>query len=112
MTVRAWLADHNDEVELLSLPSCSPERNLDELVHSDLKRSLPRTTSGQELELAAETRGFFDRGQRQPDVITGYVKAPARPLRLRRMNQGASGHCVQPDDARCQVDLTPSRRAS
>ncbi len=43
-TVRAWLADHQDRIELHFLPSRSPEPNPDELVDADLKRSLPHTT--------------------------------------------------------------------
>lgn len=35
-TVRAWRADHKDEIELHFLPSYSPEPNPDELVNSDL----------------------------------------------------------------------------
>ncbi|MDT0430326.1 IS630 family transposase [Streptomyces sp. DSM 41770] len=45
-TVRAWLAEHNDEVELHFLPSYSPELNPDELVNADLKRSSPPTPTG------------------------------------------------------------------
>jgi hypothetical protein len=40
-TVRVWLADHPDRLELHFLPSHSPELNPDELVNADLKRSLP-----------------------------------------------------------------------
>lgn len=76
-TVRAWLADHQDEIELHFLPSYSPELNPDELVNADLKRSLPHTHRARNrTELAAETRRFFHRRQRQPHIITGYFKAP------------------------------------
>ncbi|MFH9138542.1 transposase [Streptomyces sp. NPDC017524] len=44
--VRAWLADHQDWIELHFLPSYSPELNPDELVNADLKRSLPHTHRG------------------------------------------------------------------
>ncbi|MFE7752938.1 transposase, partial [Streptomyces sp. NPDC057428] len=75
--VRAWLAGHKDETELHFLPSYSPELNPDELVNADLKRSLPHTHRARnQAELAAETRRFFHRRQRQPHVITGYFKAP------------------------------------
>ncbi|MGP3969890.1 transposase [Streptomyces sp. 6N223] len=70
------LADHEDEIELHFLPSYSPELNPDELVNSDLKRSLPHAHRARnQAELAAETRRFFHRRQRQPHVITGYFKA-------------------------------------
>lgn len=66
-TVRAWLADHKDEIELHFLPSYSPELNPDEMVNADLKRSLPHTHRARnQTELAAETRRFFHRRQRHP----------------------------------------------
>ncbi|MCQ0023421.1 IS630 family transposase [Streptomyces somaliensis DSM 40738] len=75
--VRAWLADHKDQVELHFLPSYSPELNPDELVNADLKRSLPHTHRARnQAKLAAETRRFFHRRQRQPHIVTGYFKAP------------------------------------
>ncbi|MER5618082.1 hypothetical protein [Streptomyces sp. NPDC002215] len=41
------------------------------------KRSLPRThRATNQSELAAETHRFFHRRQRQPHVVTGYIKAP------------------------------------
>ncbi|MET8405422.1 transposase [Streptomyces sp900116325] len=76
-TVRAWPAGHKHEIELHFLPSYSPEPNPDELVNADLKRNLPRTHQARnQAELAAETRRFFHRQQRQPHVVTGYFKAP------------------------------------
>ncbi|MCY0963128.1 IS630 family transposase [Streptomyces sp. H27-H5] len=76
-TVRAWLAGHKDEIELHFLPSYSPELNPDELVNADLKRSLPRTHRARnQAELAAETRRFFRRRQRQPHIVRGYFGGP------------------------------------
>ncbi|WP_406134452.1 IS630 family transposase [Streptomyces zaomyceticus] len=75
--VRAWLAGHKDQVELHFLPSYSPELNPDELVNADLKRSLPHTHRARnQAELAAETRRFFHRRQRQPHIIRGYFGGP------------------------------------
>ncbi|MFE1383467.1 transposase [Streptomyces sp. NPDC058740] len=54
------------------IPSYSPELNPDELVNSDLKRSLPHTHRAKnQAELAAETRRFFKRRQRQPRIVGG-----------------------------------------
>ncbi|MFD5937314.1 IS630 family transposase [Streptomyces sp. NPDC060333] len=76
-TVRAWLAGHKDEIELHFLPSYSPELNPDELVNADLKRSLPHTHRARnQAELAAETRRFFHRRQRQPHIVRGYFGGP------------------------------------
>ncbi len=72
-TVRDWLADHQDQIELHFLPSYSPELNPDELVDADLKRSLPHTHRARnQAELAAETRRFFHGRQRQPHIVRGY----------------------------------------
>ncbi len=76
-TVRAWLADHQDQIELHFLPSYSPELNPDELVNADLERSLPHTHRARnQAELAAETRRFFHRRQRQPHIVRGYSGGP------------------------------------
>ncbi|WP_197371866.1 transposase, partial [Streptomyces clavuligerus] len=76
-TVRAWLDGHKNEIELHFLPSYSPELNPDELVNADLKRSLPHTHRARnQTELAAETRRFFHRRQRQPHIVRGYFAGP------------------------------------
>lgn len=36
--VKAWLAEHADEIEVFDLPAYSPERNPDEDLNGDLKR--------------------------------------------------------------------------
>ncbi|WP_443052571.1 IS630 family transposase [Streptomyces sp. JV176] len=71
--VRARLADHPDRIKLHFLPSYSPELNPDELVNADLKRSLPmHSRARDQAQLAAETRRFFHRRQRQPHIVRGY----------------------------------------
>ncbi|MCX4633355.1 IS630 family transposase [Streptomyces sp. NBC_01443] len=72
-TVRTWLADHKDVIELHFLPSYSPDLNPDAPVNADLKRSLPHAHwARNQAELAAETRRFFHRRQRQPHIERGY----------------------------------------
>ncbi|WP_312635728.1 IS630 family transposase [Streptomyces noursei] len=76
-TVRTWLADHTDAIELHFLPPYSPELNPDELVNADLKHSLPKGHRARnQAELAAETRRFFRRRQRQPHIVRGYFRGP------------------------------------
>ncbi|MGW3927550.1 IS630 family transposase [Streptomyces microflavus] len=76
-TVRAWIADHQDRIELHFLPLYSPEPNTDELVNADLKRSLPHTHRARtQAELAAEARRFLHRRQRQPHIVRGYLGGP------------------------------------
>ncbi|MGW2587917.1 transposase [Streptomyces virginiae] len=75
--VRDWLAAHPDDAELHFLPPYSPELNPDELVNADLKHSLPRQHRARnQAELAAETRRFFRRRQRQPHIIRGLFGGP------------------------------------
>lgn len=38
--VRAWLAQHKDEIEVLYLPAYAPEHNPDEYLNTDLKQNL------------------------------------------------------------------------
>ncbi|WP_420711821.1 transposase [Streptomyces sp. NRRL F-5123] len=69
------LTDH--QVELHFLPPYSPELNPDELVNADLKHSLPKQHRARnQAELAAETRRFFHRRQRQPHIVRGYFGGP------------------------------------
>ncbi|MER5733355.1 IS630 family transposase [Streptomyces sp. NPDC002138] len=76
-TVRTWLAAHSEEIELHFLPPYSPELNPDELVNADLKHSLPKGHRARnQAELAAETRRFFRRRQRQPHIVRGYFHGP------------------------------------
>ncbi|MGJ5803042.1 IS630 family transposase [Streptomyces europaeiscabiei] len=75
--VHTWLADHPDRIKLHFLPSYSPELNPDELVNTDLKRSLPmHSRARDQAQLSAETRRFFHRRQRQPHIVRGYFGGP------------------------------------
>ncbi|MEU2874703.1 IS630 family transposase, partial [Streptomyces olivoreticuli] len=75
--VRVWLAAHTEEIELHFLPPHSPELNPDELVNADLKHSLPKShRAWNQDQLAAETRRFFRRRQRQPHIVRGYFHGP------------------------------------
>ncbi|WP_234444714.1 IS630 family transposase [Streptomyces sp. NRRL F-525] len=74
---RAWPAAHPDRIELHFLPSYSPEPNPDELVNADLERSLPmHHRARDQAQLAAETRRFFPRRQRQPHIVRGCIGGP------------------------------------
>ncbi|CAH1208553.1 transposase [Candidatus Nitrotoga sp. BS] len=52
--VKAWLAKHQDEIEVFYLPSDSPELNSDEMLNADLKQAVttkaPARTKGQLLK--------------------------------------------------------------
>ena len=53
--VKAWLAKHQDEIEVFYLPSYSPELNPDEMLNADLKQAVtskaPARTKGQLLKV-------------------------------------------------------------
>ena len=71
--VKDWLADHSEEIELHYLPPYSPELTPDELVNADRKHSFPKSHRVRNQDqLAAETRRFFRRRQRQPHIVRGY----------------------------------------
>ncbi|MFF7438840.1 IS630 family transposase [Streptomyces sp. NPDC008122] len=75
--VRDWPAAHPDDVELHFLPPYSPELNPDELANADLNHTLPKQHRARnQAELAAETRRFFRRRQRQPRIVRGYFGGP------------------------------------
>jgi transposase len=40
--VKAWLAEHNHEIEVFYLPSYSPELNPDEMANADLKQAVTK----------------------------------------------------------------------
>lgn len=82
---RAWPAAHPDRIELHFLPSYSPEPHPDEMVNADLERSLPmHHRARDQAQLAAETRRFFPRRQRQPHIVRGCIGGPPRALHPRR----------------------------
>jgi transposase len=86
-TVRAWLADHKDEIELHFLPSYSPELNPDEMVNADLKRSLAPHPPRQEPD---RTRRRDPKVLPPPTTPTPrrhrLLQSPARPLHPRRVS--------------------------
>ncbi|MGW6392835.1 transposase [Streptomyces sp. NPDC055103] len=82
-SVRPWLADHQDDIELHFLPSYSPELNPDELVNTDLKLSLPPHPSGQE-PVRARRRNpqFLPPAPASTAHRPQLLRRPARPLHL------------------------------
>ncbi len=75
--VMAWIENHKDEIEIFYLPPYAPEYNPDELVNSDLKRSvgslgMPKT----EDELMSKIRSYLKKLQLSPDKIASFFHAP------------------------------------
>jgi transposase len=75
--VEAWVAQHRDKIELFFLPAYAPDRNPDEFLHSDLKRSLGRRPAARDKAgLESRLRGYLRRLQRQPHRVRAFFQAP------------------------------------
>ena len=73
--VQAWRIDHQEEVELVYLPSYSPELNPDEMLNNDVKsnalgRRRPKTVT----ELMEEVQGYLLDTQQCPEIVAGYFE--------------------------------------
>jgi transposase len=76
--VKAWAANHADEIELFYLPAYAPDHNPDEYLNNDLKQKLrqqPQPTSQD--ELIKNTRNVLRAIQRSPHRIQAYFRPPA-----------------------------------
>jgi len=77
-TVKQWVADRADRIELHFLPAYSPELNPDEYLNQDVKRHLrqlhPRPVD--KPGLTAQLRRFLRGRQRQPHIVRNYFRAP------------------------------------
>lgn len=73
--VKAWLADHADEIEVFDLSSCSPELNPDEMLNADLKavvtRKAPARAKG---DLKRVAISHLRRLQKSPKRVMRYFQ--------------------------------------
>ena len=75
--VQAWVVQHREKLELFFLPAYAPEHNPDELLHSDLKRSLGcRPAAKDKTGLKSRLRCYLRRLQRQPERVRAFFQAP------------------------------------
>ena len=73
--VKAWLAEHVDEIEVFYLPSYSPELNPNEMANADLKQAVTkRAPARTKLQLVKATAGHLRSVQRQPERIKSYFE--------------------------------------
>ncbi len=73
--VKAWLADHKDEIEVFYLPSYSPELNPDEMANADLKQAVTKLAPARtKLQLVKATARHLRSVQRQPQRIMKYFE--------------------------------------
>ena len=78
--VKAWLAKHQDEIEVFYLPSDSPELNSDEMLNADLKQAVttkaPARTKGQ---LLKTTTSQMRKLQKSPErVKSDFAHTPVK----------------------------------
>jgi transposase len=72
-----WLAEHKKEIELFFLPSYAPERNPDEYLNNDLKRSMEnRPIASSIQELAKNVVSHMRKLQRMPEHVMTFFKHP------------------------------------
>ena len=73
--VRAWVASHAHEIELVYLPSYAPDHNPSEYLNNDLKQALRQKPQpdGKD-ELIGNTRSVLRSIQRSPDRVRAYFR--------------------------------------
>ena len=75
--VQEWLEKHKDKIEVFYLPPYAPEYNPDELVNSDLKRSVGSKASAQSKEeLEHNVRSHLKSLQLNPFKIASFFNTP------------------------------------
>ena len=75
--LKEWLEKHKDKIEVFFLPPYAPEYNPDELVNSDLKRSVGSKASAQSKEeLEHNVRSHLKSLQLNHSKIASFFNAP------------------------------------
>jgi len=77
VTVRNWVAEHRDDIELVFLPAYAPEHNSDEYLDNDLKQQLKNQPKPNTQEhLVKATTSVLRSLQRRPARICSYFHPP------------------------------------
>jgi transposase len=75
--VKAWLAEHTDNIEVFYLPSYSPELNPDERLNADLKYALgSRTQTRTKHQLKLATENHMNMLNQHPERVRAYFNDP------------------------------------
>ena len=75
--VKAWLKEHQSEIEVSHLPSYSPELNPDEYLNCDLKAGVhSRPPSRKQSDLIKKVRSHMIKLQKLPARVRKYFKHP------------------------------------
>lgn len=76
-TVKKWLAEHAEEIEVFYLPSYSPELNPDEYLNCDVKRGMHSGAPARnEKELKRKMVSYMRMLQKLPGRVAKYFKHP------------------------------------
>ena len=71
--VQAWRTENKDAVEIVYLPSYSPELNPDEMLNNDVKsNAVGRRRPKNVTELKGDVRAYLFSTQKRPDVVSSY----------------------------------------
>ena len=75
--VKAWLAEHKNQIEVFYLPSYSPDLNPDERLNADLKHALgSRVQTRTKEKLKEATKAHMDLLDRSPERVRSYFDDP------------------------------------
>lgn len=75
--VKAWLADHGDEIEVFYLPSYSPELNPDERLNADLKQAMgTKVPARSKPKLWKAAKQHMTQLEAQPHRVRAYFQDP------------------------------------
>jgi transposase len=75
-TVRDWLSERVDHIEMHFLPGYAPELNPVELLNSDLKHHVAQANPANPTELAAAAASHLRRRQNQPNIVKALFGKP------------------------------------
>lgn len=94
--VKAWLAEHKEEIEVFYLPSYSPELNPDEMLNAALKAVITRRARARAKgDLKKAAIGHLRRLQKLPKRVMRYLHGPVRyAARVTFIRFGSITSCV------------------
>jgi transposase len=76
VSIRDWLAEHVDSIEMHFLPSYSPELNPVELLNGDIKRHVAQANAANQAQLAEKASAHLRRRQNQPEAVKALFGKP------------------------------------
>lgn len=74
-TVKTWVADRADQIELFQLPGYAPQLNPDELLNQDVKsNALGRKRPSNQDQMITDVRSYLRGTQRRPAIVRSYFE--------------------------------------